>query len=205
MLRVVETYCMRNQEALIAVIITKSFVLNYDISFSHQSLTYLQPQSLGHHAYVDADKRHSIWPIGFCHDESTTVQPGKEASCILATFAVAHLKRKRGEWATSPHSPATRKQPQSHEKRVLRKDKQSTWHCSSKWDNICVFKNKANIIKEALFFYVEKCKSKVVIGSAETIHWPVAKEGAGLAQNFITTLETFQGFSVFWNKNFSPT
>lgn len=35
MLRVVETYYMRNQEGLIAVIITQSFMLNYDIAFSH--------------------------------------------------------------------------------------------------------------------------------------------------------------------------
>ena len=34
---------------------------------------------------------------------------------------------------------------------------------SSEWENVCVFKNKGNIIKEDLLFCVEKYKGKVVV------------------------------------------
>lgn len=91
-------------------------------------------------------------------------------------FCCSPSKEEERIRTTSSHPSATGKQPQSYEKILLRKDKQSTWHCSFKWDNICVFKNKANIIKEALLFYVEKCKSQVAIGSGEAIHWPVVKD-----------------------------
>lgn len=88
-LQVVETHWVKNQEVL-----ATEFILTSS-HFFLTSITYLQPQSLGYHAYVDAHKCHSIGPIRLCHDESTTVQPGEEAPCILATFAVAHLKGER--------------------------------------------------------------------------------------------------------------
>lgn len=50
----------------------------------------LQPESLGYHAYVDADKHYAIGPIRLRQDECTTVQPREDAPCILASFAEAH-------------------------------------------------------------------------------------------------------------------
>lgn len=95
------------------------------------SATYLQPESLGYHAYVDTDKHHSIWPIRLRHDESATVQPGEDAPCVLASLTVAHLERKRESQRLSASVPCHQNEMQLHKKRPLRKGevKHNLWPC----------------------------------------------------------------------------
>lgn len=155
------------------------------MSFFLTLITYLQPHSLGYHANVNADKHHSIWPIRFRHDESTTVQPGEEAPCILATFAVAHLKRRR-ESEPLCHTPLLAERRPNHIRRDwLGKTKESNSHDTVALSDLHVFKNKANIMKEVWLFWVEKYKGKVVISSGETIHWPMVEEGAANRQQIM--------------------
>lgn len=62
---------------------------------------------------------------------------------------------------------------------------------------ICVFKNKANILRETLLFFVGKCK--VTISLAGDSHRPMGKEGVGLALEFCYHVSDLPGFSILFS------
>lgn len=55
---------------------------------------YLQPQSLGHHPYVNADKHHSPGVVGLSHDEGSAVEACEKSSTHLVGIGIAHLEEK---------------------------------------------------------------------------------------------------------------
>lgn len=56
--------------------------------------TYLQPQSLRHHPYVDANKHYSLGAVGLCHDEGSAVEACEEPTAHLVRIGVTHLEGK---------------------------------------------------------------------------------------------------------------